>query len=95
MPLLTSLHLSGAVMLDSLRVLSSGSLAKSLKKLSLTFMKLRLPLSELVHVNALSALTSLTLRAVFDCPLDEATLRLFTPPSSVLPDLRHFECKHD
>jgi hypothetical protein len=94
MPLLTSLHLSGVVILDSLRFLSSGPLAKSLKKLSLKFMKLRLPLSEQVHVHALSALTSLTLRAVCDSPLDEATLRLYTPPSSVLPELCHFEYKH-
>jgi hypothetical protein len=43
-------------------------------------------LSELVHVHALSSLTSLTIEDVFDAPMDEETKALFTP----LPRLRQF-----
>jgi hypothetical protein len=90
MPLLTRLELSSATSLDSLRFLSCGPILPSLQRLELRDFARRLPLSELVHVHALSSLTSLTLEDVFDAPLDEETKALFMPPSALLPRLRHF-----
>ena len=51
----------------------------------------RLPLREVAHVDALSALTDLTLLSVFDRPLVAAALQLYTPPSCRIPTLRQFE----
>jgi hypothetical protein len=90
MPLLTRLELSSATSLDSFRFLSCGPIIHSLQRLELRDFARRLQLSELVHVHALSSLTSLTLEDVFDAPLDEETKALFTPPSALLPRLRHF-----
>jgi hypothetical protein len=88
MPLLTYLSLSGASPVDSLRFLSTGPITRSLKQLELDNFHPCLPLGELLHVHALSSLTKLTLRRVFDRPLDE---RVYTPPSSLLPALQQFE----
>jgi hypothetical protein len=90
MPLLTCLHLSYVRGLDSLRFLSSCPIPHSLKELELSHARPQLPLSELTHVHALTSLTKLTLESVFDKPLDVPTVRLYTPPSSLLPSLRHF-----
>jgi hypothetical protein len=57
-----------------------------LQQLRLYHFERRIPLSELVHVHALSSLTSLTIEDVFDAPMDEETKALFTP----LPRLRQF-----
>jgi hypothetical protein len=90
LPLLTSLQLSYATALGSLRFLASGPITRSLKMLDLDHFNPRLPLPELLHVHALSVLSSLTLRLVFDRPLDDHALPLYTPPSSLIPSLRHF-----
>jgi hypothetical protein len=90
MPLLSHLRLSHVAGLDSLRFLSSGPITHSLKELELLHARPQLPLPELAHVHVLTALTRLRLESVFDAPLDEPTARLYTPPSSLLPSLRHF-----
>jgi hypothetical protein len=90
MPLLTCLHLSGAAALGSLRFLSSGPITHLLKKLQLSRFEPRLPLRELHHVHAVSSLTELHLFSVFDRPLDDSSAPLYTPPSRLLPSLRHF-----
>jgi hypothetical protein len=90
MPLLTNLHLNGATALDSLRFLSSGPITHTLKELSLQWIRPPLPLSELVHVRALSVLSVLELDAVFEDRLDDATVRLYTPPSVLMPTLTRF-----
>jgi hypothetical protein len=86
MPQLNSLQLRGPLALDSLRFLSAGPTPRSLKELELARVY-PLPLSELSHVHALSALTKLTLEYVFDAPLDES---LYTPPSALMPTLQRF-----
>jgi hypothetical protein len=86
MPLLNSLQLRGPLALDSLRFLSAGPTPHSLKELELAQVY-PLPLSELSHVHALSALTKLTLEYVFDAPVD---VSLYTPPSAFMPTLQHF-----
>jgi hypothetical protein len=91
MPLLTSLHLSGAASLDSLRFLSSGPITHSLKKLQLSRFEPRLPLRELHHVHELSSLTELRLYSVFDRPLDDYSEPLYTPPSRLMPSLVYFD----
>jgi hypothetical protein len=35
------------------------------------------------------------LHSLFDCPLDEYIVRLYTPPSLLLPALRSFEYKSE
>jgi hypothetical protein len=52
-----------------------------------------LPVRELEHVHALTVLNRLKLHSVFDRPLDEYIVRLYTPPSLLLPVLRNFEYK--
>jgi len=91
MPLLTSLRLTDVTAVDSLRFLSSGPITRSLKELVLWWFYPRLPLRELAHVHALSALTSLALKSVFRRSPESYTLRLYTPPSLLLPSLRQFE----
>jgi len=91
MPLLTCLHLSGMASLDSLRFLSSGPITHSLKKLQLSQFAPRLPLVELQQVRALSSLTEFRLYSVFDRPLDDDTVSLYTPPSRLMPSLVEFE----
>jgi hypothetical protein len=90
MPLLTSLHLSEATSLSSLRFLTSGPITRSLTNLVLAYFAMRLPIDELSHVAALSSLVQLTLLSVFDVPLGSATAALYKPPSSLLPCLRRF-----
>jgi hypothetical protein len=90
MPLLTNLHLSYVRGLDSLRFLSDGPITHSLKELDLSYARPQLPLAELAHIHVLTALTKLRLESVFDEPLAEPTARLYTPPSPLLPSLRHF-----
>jgi hypothetical protein len=90
MPLLTKLLLMGASALNSLRFLSSGPITQSLQELDLGSFTVRLPPSELTHVHALSSLTKLTLRSVFDPPPDESTLALYAPPSRLMPSLQSF-----
>jgi hypothetical protein len=91
MPLLTCLHLLDTAGLDSLRFLSSGPITRSLKELELVDFYPQLPVLELEHVHALSMLNRLKLHSLFDCPLDEYIVRLCTPPSRLLPSLRHFD----
>jgi hypothetical protein len=91
LPQLTSLHLSGATAVDSLRFLASGPITRSLKELELENFDPRLPLRELLHVHALSSLTKLIVSCMFDRPLDDHALPLYTPPSLLLPALREFE----
>jgi hypothetical protein len=87
MPLLTSLCLWHSANLRSLRFLSIGPVTRALKRLTLLSFHPRLPLAELSHVHALSALTELTLDAVFDRLPDADTLQLYRPPSVILPTL--------
>jgi hypothetical protein len=93
MPCLAHMHLSDAVAVDSLRFHSSGPITRSLKTLWLTWLRVRLPLSELLHVHVLSSLTELHLSNVFDRPLDASLLRLYQPPSLAMPALSYFH--HD
>jgi hypothetical protein len=94
MPLLTRLRLTDASGLDSLRFLSSGPITRSLKVLQLSCFDPPLPLRELLHVHALSSLTDLSLVSVFDRPLDDHALPLYTPPSLLMPSLRQFLFDH-
>jgi hypothetical protein len=91
LPQLTSLHLSGATAVDSLRFLASGPITRSLKELELENFDPRLPLRELLHVHALSSLTKLIVSCMFDRPLDDHAKPLYVPPSPLLPALREFE----
>jgi hypothetical protein len=96
LPLLSSLHMLGTLGVDSLCFLSSGPITRSLTELKLAHFRPRLPLSrELEQIHALSSLSSLQLESVFDRRMDEQTLRLYTPPSLLLPALREFEYEFD
>jgi hypothetical protein len=90
MPQLTRLQLHVLTLLDSLGFLASGPVTHSLQLLQLTFFHPPLPVSELTHLQALTSLTRLTVHSIFDQPIDEQTVRLYTPPSALLPSLRHF-----
>jgi hypothetical protein len=92
MPLLTRLEIVDPTAVDSLHFLSSGPITRSLQSLELWDFNPRLSQRELLHVHALSSLSSLRLMSVFDRPLDDYSLLLYTPPSSpLLPSLLHFE----
>jgi hypothetical protein len=91
MPLLTSLQLSQMTALDSLCFLSTGPITYSLIKLTFIGFDPPLRLAELVHVNALTGLRTLRLLSVFDRPMDEQSVKLYTPPSSLLLSLCDFE----
>jgi len=90
LPLLRELTLQYLSSVRSLRFLTEGSLPRTLLKLRLEFFHPRLLMSELEHVNALTALDELSLYCMFEQPLDDATQRLYKPPSVLLPALRLF-----
>jgi len=88
LPLLRSLTLSNQAQLESLEFLKTGPVTRTLTSLELKNFHMRLPVEELQHVNALSALETLTLENVFDEPLAESTQQLYRRPSRLLPSLR-------
>jgi hypothetical protein len=91
MPQLTRLDLR-QVALDSLRFLSSGPTTRSLQQLNLIDAKPRLPLSELVHVHALSSLTKLRVVSSFDEPLDKS-LYMSRRSKLLMPSLVSFHTR--
>ncbi len=78
--------------LRSLSFLAVGTLASTLTKLEICNGVKRIPLTELHRVHALQSLRTLRLdKQTFDADFNEFMLRLYTPPSRILPALQIFE----
>lgn len=93
LPRLSSLTLSHMLQLESLAFLSESVAAqRTLQHLSIDGRRLAdlLQPHELVHLAALQALVSVSLRPRDDLPIT-AACKLLTAPSSLLPRLQRFE----
>lgn len=92
LPLLRSLMVRSLPRLQSLSILSAGSLPQSLTDLSVVSCAALVP-TELEHIRGLTALQSLYLGCLFsEAPAAELPLlQLFQPPSAALPVLCHFQ----
>ncbi len=90
MPRLQLLSLSDCTALHSLSFLYVGTLAATLTSLELNGDVRSIPLAELHKVHALQSLRSLRLSLhVFDAEFNQF-MRLYTPPSRILPTLQSF-----
>jgi hypothetical protein len=95
MPHLTRLQdltLRFAPKLESLRLLSSGPITRTLTRLAiLNCRNPQLRSTELHHVHALRSLTHLSLHRSFVKRLDTFARSLYAPPSLLLPKLVDFQ----
>ena len=97
LPLLKRLEIWSSVALESLSFLAVHMHAQPPPAFihSLTCFELkmctRIPAADISMLNGLHALESLELDRSFDAPLDASVLRLYEPPSSLLPALESFE----
>jgi len=88
LPQLRSLRLAGLA-IDSLSFLAQPPLTNQLRSLSLMVCR-RLPPAELHRMQALRALSALTVFHSFSAPLDQPSLALYWPPSAAMPQLEKF-----
>jgi hypothetical protein len=93
LPLLRSLCLFGCRNIVSFSFLTSGPITSKLAELTLLHFQPPLPISELHHLRQLRSLERLQLHHVFERELTAEEAAPFTPPSHLMPALRHFTYK--